>query len=766
MQMGEGIRSRFGFFIRPFAHFIQSTWHRSRLTLLDEKFLSRALDSDSEQYAKFAWESLKTLRMVFLLGTVLLRFVPRFPTYTQAELLITVTALTIFAIIELVAFTKRYDGFSDRTQRQRWAIHFARAEALCIGALLVLSQKSESDLYLLLSLPLTLAITNARPRDLMPIFMLSLATLCVGAVMADYFAGQGHRGVMTVFYRVVLVRVTFVTLGTVFGFYAFMLADAQRRVWSSLMAAMPEGMAIIDRDYRIRWVNKVMQEFIPGNVLIGRPCHMAYKRQHEQCIPCPTRAVFENAESHEEITLAPDYIGRSPQGTELLPPVQVWRRYDTYCAPLKYDGQVIGSLECAKDTTTREVLREAMANFQKAISIEQLWDMAGAAICELGYRRCCIFEPRDGATGQAPVYIVEVNDASISRRKLTESGKRYANPTADQEMPLVHVDGTNPIAASVGSTSKEELSLPWIEVPLIVGQSAYGMVAVDNKGHPTDHRRTLDREQGKQTRLITPIGELAALQAVGLQLSLAVRHIKARHDIADLLELQAHDTLGSLGLLTAYAHELHGCGGSQERDQAYANALAVIGGAQATAHTVYQWGETLRDIEASFPLFTEDIELIKIMRAVAAWCSVEARTVSCEIRLVDTPIVASLDRLVVQQVLFILVHNAVKAHHRALIPSCMGRFVEVRAERKDPNTIEFHVCDNGGGMSPDVADRLFHERVPRSARNGDGMGLGLLVARRLATLHGGDVHLEQNSPGVGACVGVVLRERSTEGIRQ
>lgn len=66
-----------------------------------------------------------------------------------------------------------------------------------------------------------------------------------------------------------------------------------------------------------------------------------------------------------------------------------------------------------------------------------------------------------------------------------------------------------------------------------------------------------------------------------------------------------------------------------------------------------------------------------------------------------------------------------------------------------PQGVRIRVCDRGPGVPAAEAERIFEPFVRLHGR-GDGSGLGLPLVRRIARLHGGDVHYEPH-PGGGAC---------------
>jgi signal transduction histidine kinase len=111
---------------------------------------------------------------------------------------------------------------------------------------------------------------------------------------------------------------------------------------------------------------------------------------------------------------------------------------------------------------------------------------------------------------------------------------------------------------------------------------------------------------------------------------------------------------------------------------------------------------------------------------------------------VDAPVLADPDRLV--QVFWNLLTNAVKF-------TDPGGTVAVVVERR-PRTVEVHVRDTGRGLSPEDCRHAFEPYWQH--QRGEGLGLGLLIARRLIELHGGALSVASPGKGKGADFAVAL----------
>ena len=106
------------------------------------------------------------------------------------------------------------------------------------------------------------------------------------------------------------------------------------------------------------------------------------------------------------------------------------------------------------------------------------------------------------------------------------------------------------------------------------------------------------------------------------------------------------------------------------------------------------------------------------------------------------PFVANIDPARVEQILLILLDNALRH-------TSEGGRVDLRVSRSD-GSLHLAVCDTGEGIPEDAQPFVF-DRFYRAdqSREGRGTGLGLAIARGLAEAHGGGIDLD-STPGVGS----------------
>ena len=109
------------------------------------------------------------------------------------------------------------------------------------------------------------------------------------------------------------------------------------------------------------------------------------------------------------------------------------------------------------------------------------------------------------------------------------------------------------------------------------------------------------------------------------------------------------------------------------------------------------------------------------------------------------PLPVRVDPLAISRILGNLLDNAAAY-------SPQGAAIRLTA-RRDGGHALLAVQDQGPGIPPDQRDRIFQRHVrlnPRSASHSGGLGLGLYIARRLATAHRGQLQLAEGPGSPGA----------------
>ena len=161
-----------------------------------------------------------------------------------------------------------------------------------------------------------------------------------------------------------------------------------------------------------------------------------------------------------------------------------------------------------------------------------------------------------------------------------------------------------------------------------------------------------------------------------------------------------------------------------------------------------------------FTLAPEPLHLAQTVREVAAVLQPEAsrRQVTLQTQVDPTLTDLVLDAARLKQMLYNLLSNAIK------FTNAGGR-VEVRALPEGAEHLRIEVEDTGIGISADDLPKLFRQfqQVHSGpAKSYGGTGLGLVLTRNLAELHGGSVGV-RSTPGEGSVFHLVLPRRLSAG---
>jgi transcriptional regulator with PAS, ATPase and Fis domain len=126
----------------------------------------------------------------------------------------------------------------------------------------------------------------------------------------------------------------------------------ERKRLEIILSALNTGLALINEDLTIAWVNELTRSILPWDDLIGKVCYKAAAQRDEPCEECGALAAFADGEIHE---------------TERQSPVD--RRWHYIVSiPIKDEsGKVVNVLESVSDVTERK-----QAQLDRDTALEEL----------------------------------------------------------------------------------------------------------------------------------------------------------------------------------------------------------------------------------------------------------------------------------------------------------------------------------------------------------------------------------------------------------
>lgn len=212
--------------------------------------------------------------------------------------------------------------------------------------------------------------------------------------------------------------------------------------------------------------------------------------------------------------------------------------------------------------------------------------------------------------------------------------------------------------------------------------------------------------------------------------------------------------------MSAFAHELKT---PMTSIIGYADMLRTIQASPAeqyeAAGAIYHEGRRLEALSgkllALLGLGEETITLQPTALA-ALWPRLQAACPGVPLQLPACDAAVQADADLLLDLLCNLVGNAVKA-------SEPGQPVEVRAA-DNGDTVTMTVADHGCGIPQSEISRVtepFYMVDKSRARKQGGSGLGLALCKRIAEVHGSDLHIE-STPGEGTRVSVILRKGAVQ----
>lgn len=200
--------------------------------------------------------------------------------------------------------------------------------------------------------------------------------------------------------------------------------------------------------------------------------------------------------------------------------------------------------------------------------------------------------------------------------------------------------------------------------------------------------------------------------------------------VDDVLAEVAHELTNPLTIARGFAGQLTG---DERLDEETVRALhAIDRNIRLALQFLANYREGTRPGDDPITLDLAWVKVADLMDdTVADLTSVnDLRTI--DVQHADPQVEVLVDEACIRQALFNLTSNAVKH-------TPPDAAIHMRTWTDD-GTVTVEIADEGHGVVPEVAGRIFQARVRGSDAPG-GLGLGLYVARRIAEAHGGTLEL-------------------------
>jgi PAS domain S-box-containing protein len=249
-------------------------------------------------------------------------------------------------------------------------------------------------------------------------------------------------------------------------------------------------------------------------------------------------------------------------------------------------------------------------------------------------------------------------------------------------------------------------------------------------------------------------GKFLGYRGIATDLTAEVRRAQAEQALREAQAELAHVArVTTLGELTAsIAHEVNqplgaivtNAGASlrwlearvPDVAEAREGLKAIINDANRAADVIGR----IRALTKKAPFQKQQVDLNELIREVAALTRAEMDRNRVELRLqldTDLPPIEA-DRIELQQLLLNLIVNAIEAMSEA-----HTRELLIVSKKDDAKDVRVSVCDSGRGLDPAATDRIFEAFYTTKA---GGMGMGLAICRSIIERLGGRLSARANMP--------------------
>jgi PAS domain S-box-containing protein len=304
-----------------------------------------------------------------------------------------------------------------------WVFAKVFLDTLFFSAFYALSGKAESDTFLLLLLPLMVAIERMNFRRIA--LVVAAQVLCLGVVVVS-LSGTLDRSLGATVISVVFARALLVAFVGLAAVFLSQTGQVRRLAFVGTLEAMGKGVSIIDPQMRLLWMNKAEQDLVQerGQKL---ECYRAFRRRDKPCPGCPALEAISAGEKQE--ALMPCWV----KGEE--------RIFEVAAVPIHDQRERITAVLCSvDDVTDREQEKQRLATLRrislfarvaeigqpKALHRAMWWVLSGVVARDgLGCDRAMMLLQVEGRlVGYLGMGALAGPDAEAQRRRRRESDLR------------------------------------------------------------------------------------------------------------------------------------------------------------------------------------------------------------------------------------------------------------------------------------------------------------------------------------------------------
>jgi signal transduction histidine kinase len=237
--------------------------------------------------------------------------------------------------------------------------------------------------------------------------------------------------------------------------------------------------------------------------------------------------------------------------------------------------------------------------------------------------------------------------------------------------------------------------------------------------------------------LVRPYDELDALRAhVEDELVVTIRQLRhTTEQREDLLRAVSHDLRNPLQIVVLQAQRLQ----RQADDRSRRPAAAILAASKRMDRMLRDLADAARSEVGGIELAARPVQLRPFLAELleVADGALEAERVQNAVPEEAPPVLADPDRL--DRILANLVGNALKYSQDRVVVNA----------RPDGAEVLVRVVDRGPGIAADDLPRIFDRYYRGQRHEGEGLGLGLYIVRKLVEAHGGRIWAESR-PGEGS----------------